>query len=233
MSGECGQHEHRRTDKQGRRRAELTDANQRADCKRADDSRNQAEFRISLNEFCVAVDHTRDQRRLRDRVRLLHHHRTEDERIQKYVVNVERHHDVDQRPYDRSDLHDHAASARNAVDCRANRRSDHGERRHRNEEIQQHAIALRVGTETEQHRTGERAVHRRITHRHERVRARKAAERRLRLDWQLARPPTTAVHHVGSHSLAAHSRIVGGTDVACAVIKAAGARIYSPAHEWW
>ena len=49
------------------------------------------------------------------------------------------------------------------------------------EQVQQHLVALRVGAEAEQHRAGQRAVHRRITDRVEGMRARQLAERRLAL----------------------------------------------------
>ena len=88
----------------------------RCDGERADGTRDQAELRVGLDQFGLAVDHRRDQRRPRHPVGLLQDHHAERQREQQQIVEVEDHQQEQQRPADGGELDDQSPAARGCVD---------------------------------------------------------------------------------------------------------------------
>ena len=122
----------------------------------------------------------RHERALGHALRLRQHERAERERVQREAVDVRGHDQAQHRPAGHRRREQQAAPAAGPVEQRTEHRRDDGERRQREQEVEQDLRARLAGRGAEEQRVGERHRDEHVTRDADRVREREPRERRER-----------------------------------------------------
>ena len=148
------------------------------------EARDQLELRVGLDQTGVAVDDHRHDGRLGHRVGLRHdeHQERLGEQPQAVGADARHHQDADEDAADARPDEDHAVPAPGTVHGRADQRTDHGEGRHREHEVEEDLPAGPGGIDVEEQRSGQGHRDERVAPERQRVGQGEAAERGRRRD---------------------------------------------------